>query len=183
MAGRCASARFRSSIETAAYARLARNAARSNFVREIEESLAGRQARARCRPARLLEGHPAPHQRLRPLPRDESRIGARASPSCRSPRAAAPTFRNTPRSRMRSRRSSAGSTGATARRPGRRSAMSIAPIRARRSPGFYRAADVALVTPLRDGMNLVAKEFVAAQNARRSRRPRPVAIRRRRRRA
>lgn len=29
--------------------------------------------------------------------------------------------------------------------------------------GFYRAADVGLVTPLRDGMNLVAKEFVAAQ--------------------
>ncbi|MBZ0235117.1 MAG: trehalose-phosphatase [Deltaproteobacteria bacterium] len=29
---------------------------------------------------------------------------------------------------------------------------------------LYRAADVALVTPLRDGMNLVAKEFVAAQD-------------------
>jgi trehalose 6-phosphate synthase len=30
--------------------------------------------------------------------------------------------------------------------------------------GFYRVADVGLVTPLHDGMNLVAKEFVAAQN-------------------
>ena len=30
--------------------------------------------------------------------------------------------------------------------------------------GVYRAAKVALVTPLRDGMNLVAKEFVAAQD-------------------
>ena len=30
--------------------------------------------------------------------------------------------------------------------------------------GFYRMAAVGLVTPLRDGMNLVAKEFVAAQN-------------------
>jgi len=30
--------------------------------------------------------------------------------------------------------------------------------------GFMRAARVGLVTPLRDGMNLVAKEFVAAQN-------------------
>ena len=30
--------------------------------------------------------------------------------------------------------------------------------------GFYRAADVGLVTPLRDGMNLVAKEFVASQD-------------------
>jgi len=30
--------------------------------------------------------------------------------------------------------------------------------------GMYRAAHVGLVTPLRDGMNLVAKEYVAAQN-------------------
>jgi len=30
--------------------------------------------------------------------------------------------------------------------------------------GFYRAAAIGLVTPLRDGMNLVAKEYVAAQN-------------------
>ncbi|MCA0393687.1 MAG: alpha,alpha-trehalose-phosphate synthase (UDP-forming) [Proteobacteria bacterium] len=30
--------------------------------------------------------------------------------------------------------------------------------------GFYRAARVGLVTPLRDGMNLVAKEYVAAQD-------------------
>ncbi len=31
--------------------------------------------------------------------------------------------------------------------------------------GFYRGARVGLVTPLRDGMNLVAKEYVAAQDA------------------
>ncbi len=31
-------------------------------------------------------------------------------------------------------------------------------------PGLFRAARVGLVTPLRDGMNLVAKEFVAAQD-------------------
>jgi trehalose 6-phosphate synthase len=30
--------------------------------------------------------------------------------------------------------------------------------------GFYRAAGIALITPLRDGMNLVAKEYVAAQD-------------------
>src|SRR5690606_16504788 len=30
--------------------------------------------------------------------------------------------------------------------------------------GFYRLASVGLVTPLRDGMNLVAKEYVAAQD-------------------
>ncbi|TFY97841.1 alpha,alpha-trehalose-phosphate synthase (UDP-forming) [Ramlibacter rhizophilus] len=33
-----------------------------------------------------------------------------------------------------------------------------------RLPGLYRASQVALVTPLRDGMNLVAKEFVVAQD-------------------
>ena len=31
--------------------------------------------------------------------------------------------------------------------------------------GFFRASRIALVTPLRDGMNLVAKEYIAAQNA------------------
>jgi trehalose 6-phosphate synthase/phosphatase len=34
-----------------------------------------------------------------------------------------------------------------------------------RLAGLYRAADVALVTPLRDGMNLVALEYVAARNS------------------
>jgi trehalose 6-phosphate synthase len=33
-----------------------------------------------------------------------------------------------------------------------------------RLPGLYKASRVALVTPLRDGMNLVAKEFLAAQD-------------------
>ena len=30
--------------------------------------------------------------------------------------------------------------------------------------GYYRAAEIGLITPLRDGMNLVAKEYVAAQD-------------------
>ncbi|HEX8364728.1 MAG TPA: trehalose-6-phosphate synthase, partial [Allosphingosinicella sp.] len=30
--------------------------------------------------------------------------------------------------------------------------------------GYYRASPIALITPLRDGMNLVAKEYVAAQD-------------------
>ncbi|MDT9597433.1 alpha,alpha-trehalose-phosphate synthase (UDP-forming) [Sphingosinicella rhizophila] len=30
--------------------------------------------------------------------------------------------------------------------------------------GFYRASEIALITPLRDGMNLVAKEYIAAQD-------------------
>jgi trehalose 6-phosphate synthase len=35
----------------------------------------------------------------------------------------------------------------------------------RRLPGIYRSSRICLVTPLRDGMNLVAKEYVAAQDA------------------
>ncbi len=53
---------------------------------------------------------------------------------------------------------------------GRFSTASWSPIRylyqsmsQERLAGLYRDADVALVTPLRDGMNLVAKEFAAAQ--------------------
>lgn len=34
----------------------------------------------------------------------------------------------------------------------------------KRLPGLFRASRVALVTPLRDGMNLVAKEYIAAQD-------------------
>jgi trehalose 6-phosphate synthase len=33
-----------------------------------------------------------------------------------------------------------------------------------RLPGLYRASRVALVTPMRDGMNLVAKEFIVSQD-------------------
>ena len=35
----------------------------------------------------------------------------------------------------------------------------------RRLPGLYRAASVGVITPLRDGMNLVAKAYVASQTA------------------
>jgi trehalose 6-phosphate synthase len=46
--------------------------------------------------------------------------------------------------------------------------------------GLYRTAQVGVVTPLHDGMNLVAKEYVAAQKPGRSRRAGAVEIRRRR---
>jgi trehalose 6-phosphate synthase len=39
------------------------------------------------------------------------------------------------------------------------------PVKRNAIAGFYRTARIGLVTPLRDGMNLVAKEYVAAQNA------------------
>src|SRR5262249_18695080 len=35
----------------------------------------------------------------------------------------------------------------------------------RRLSGLYRSARIGMVTPLRDGMNLVAKEYVAAQDS------------------
>ncbi len=45
--------------------------------------------------------------------------------------------------------------------------------------GFYRTAHVGLVTPLHDGMNLVAKEYVAAQKSARSGRAGAVVVCRR----
>ncbi len=39
------------------------------------------------------------------------------------------------------------------------------PVKRSAIAGFYRRANIGLVTPLRDGMNLVAKEYVAAQHA------------------
>ncbi|MCM8556723.1 alpha,alpha-trehalose-phosphate synthase (UDP-forming) [Sphingomicrobium sediminis] len=54
---------------------------------------------------------------------------------------------------------------------GARSEFDIAPIRyvnrgysLAELCGFYRASKIALVTPLRDGMNLVAKEYIAVQD-------------------
>ncbi len=56
------------------------------------------------------------------------------------------------------------STATSAISTGCRSATCTAPCARKRVPGLYRAARVALVTPLRDGMNLVAKEYIAAQD-------------------
>jgi trehalose 6-phosphate synthase len=151
-------------IETAAYARLARNAARSNFVREIEESLGGRK---------LVLGV----DRLDYSKGILHRINAfdrflEMNPDWRS----RVTFLQiTPRSRADIQEYAAIEDEVTTlvgRINGRYGEASWTPIRyVNRSysrtalAGLYRAANVALVTPLRDGMNLVAKEFVAAQNA------------------
>ena len=59
---------------------------------------------------------------------------------------------------------SARSTAGTAKWTGRRSAISTRAFSQTTLAGFYRAAAVGLVTPFQDGMNLVAKEYVAAQN-------------------
>ena len=96
---------------------------------------------------------------------DLSATGAARSPICRSRRTAAreiQEYADMERHDRRGRRPR--STAPTARPPGRRSATSTAPTAARRWPASIAAARAALVTPLRDGMNLVAKEYVAAQD-------------------
>ncbi|MFI5012786.1 MAG: alpha,alpha-trehalose-phosphate synthase (UDP-forming) [Hyphomicrobiales bacterium] len=155
---------FPVSIETAAYARLARNAARSSFVTELEESLGGRS---------LVLGV----DRLDYSKGILHRINAfdrflETNPDWRS----RVTFLQiTPRSRADIQEYAAIEDEVTTlvgRINGRYGEASWTPIRyVNRSysrtalAGIYRAADAALVTPLRDGMNLVAKEFVAAQDA------------------
>jgi trehalose 6-phosphate synthase len=155
---------FPVSIETAAYARLARNAVRSTFVREIEESLGGRH---------LVLGV----DRLDYSKGILHRINAfdrflETNPEWRS----RVTFLQiTPRSRGDIQEYASIEDEVTTlvgRINGRYGEASWTPIRyINRSysrtalAGIYRSADVALVTPLRDGMNLVAKEFVAAQDA------------------
>ena len=56
------------------------------------------------------------------------------------------------------------SMASTARQPGRRSNFTELPFH--EICALLRRADVALVTPLRDGMNLVAKEYAACQENR-----------------
>ena len=93
-----------------------------------------------------------------------SRTGSARSPICRSRPRAAVKFRNMPRWRE-------GIGAAAGRINGAYGEADWTPIRyvnraySRATlAGLYRAARAGLVTPLRDGMNLVAKEYVASQN-------------------
>ena len=150
-------------IETSIFARLARNAGRSAFTREFQNSLAG---------ARLVVGV----DRLDYSKGLRERIeGVGAFLGARADWHRKVTFLQiTPASRGDIKeyaeidRAVSEQVG---RINGRYGDASWTPIRyTNRShtrtalAGIYRAADVALVTPLRDGMNLVAKEFVAAQD-------------------
>ena len=155
---------FPVSIETATYARLARNAARSPFVKEISGSLNGQ---------RLVLGV----DRLDYSKGIIQRINAfdrflELNPEWRS---RVTLLQITPRSRSDIKDYAGIENEVTTligRVNGRFGEACWTPIRyVNRShsrtalSGIYRAADVALVTPLRDGMNLVAKEYVAAQDA------------------
>jgi trehalose 6-phosphate synthase len=154
---------FPVSIETATYARLARNAARSSFAKEMTESLTG---------LRLVLGV----DRLDYSKGIIQRINGfdrflEDNPEWRS---RVTLLQITPRSRSDIKDYAAIETEVTtliSRVNGRYGEASWTPIRyVNRShsraalAGIYRAANVALVTPLRDGMNLVAKEYLAAQD-------------------
>jgi trehalose 6-phosphate synthase len=150
-------------IETAVYARLARNAARSPFVKEVVESLAGQ---------RLVLGV----DRLDYSKGIIHRLNAfdrflEVNPDWRT---RVTYLQVTPKSRADIREYVAIEDEVTTligKINGRYGEASWTPVRyVNRSysrtalAGVYHAADVALVTPLRDGMNLVAKEYIAAQD-------------------
>jgi trehalose 6-phosphate synthase len=154
---------FPVSIETATYARLARNAARSPLAKEIGESLKG---------LRLVLGV----DRLDYSKGIIQRINAfdrflEVNPEWRS---RVTLLQITPRSRSDIKDYAAIENEVTTligRINGRYGEASWTPIRyvnrfhSRTAlSGIYRVTDVALITPLRDGMNLVAKEYVAAQD-------------------
>jgi len=154
---------FPVSVETKAYMRLARNAGRSAMVAHVRESLGGSRLvlgvdRLDCSkgiPARIkgferfLELNPDWHGKVTLL---------QLTPKRRS------DFRQYGDIESEV-------NGLIGKVNGRFGDAAWTPIRyVNRSysrtvlAGMYRAADVAMVTPLRDGMNLVAKEYLAAQD-------------------
>jgi trehalose 6-phosphate synthase len=155
---------FPVSIETATYARLARNAARSPLARQIRDSLTGQRL---VLGVDRLDCSKGVFQRINAFDRF-----LEVNPEWRS---RVTLLQITPRSRSDIKDCTANENEVTSlisRVNGRYGEASWTPIRyvnrfhSRTAlAGIYRAADVALITPLRDGMNLVAKEFVAAQDA------------------
>ncbi|HME30966.1 MAG TPA: alpha,alpha-trehalose-phosphate synthase (UDP-forming) [Pseudolabrys sp.] len=151
-------------VETEAFARLARRAVQSHFVREVLESLSGRVMIIGVDRLDYSKGIP---ERMSAFERFLANF-----PDWRG---RVTYLQITPRSR----------TGipeyadmgrvvgeAVGRINGAYGEASWTPVRYINKAhsrtalaGLYRAARAGLVTPLRDGMNLVAKEFVAAQNA------------------
>jgi trehalose 6-phosphate synthase len=150
-------------VETAEFERLARRSIRSPFVREVNESLSSRSmiigvdrldyskgiAMRMKSFERMLEDHPHRHGavtylQITPLSRSEIKEYSEME------------------------RHISETVGQI---NGRYGEPSWTPIRYVNKPysravlaGLYRSSRAALVTPLRDGMNLVAKEYVAAQD-------------------
>jgi trehalose 6-phosphate synthase len=150
-------------IETESFMRMARRAARSAFVRETQESLVGRALVIGVDRLDYSKGIP---QRIEAF---EAFIEAYPDK-----RGAVTFLQITPKSRERIpeyAQMAAEVSAAAGRVNGRFGEVNWTPIRyVNRSysrtalAGLYRLARVGLVTPLRDGMNLVAKEYVAAQD-------------------
>lgn len=154
---------FPVAIETEAFARRARHASRTRFVKAFRESLMGRKLIMGVDRLDYSKGIPnrleAYEHFLRTAPEWHDRVSyVQITPKSRID---VPEYQEMDRYVSHKAGQINGAYSDVTWTPLRyvnrtysRSALA----------GFYRMADVAMVTPLRDGMNLVAKEFVAAQD-------------------
>ncbi len=150
-------------IETEAFARRARHAGRTNYVKTFRQSVGNRKLIIGVDRLDYSKGIPhrleAYEEMLRTSPEWHDKVTfAQITPKSRTE---VPEYVQMDRFVTHKAGQINGTYGDVAWTPLRyvnrtysRSALA----------GFYRAAQVAMVTPLRDGMNLVAKEFVAAQD-------------------
>ena len=131
---------------------------------EIRERLgpAGLQDRPRRGPARLHQGHPGAVRGARAPVREAPRVAGAASPSSRSACPPASSCASTATCR---RARGAGPRPSTTASPGPAGPtvhLIEANLDFRELVPYYRMADLCTVTSLHDGMNLVAKEYLAA---------------------
>ncbi len=156
---------FPISIDAPTLEELARRPEVLERARQIRAELGDPDtAPARRRPARLHQGHPAPAPGVRRAARRRLGSPCRAPCSSRSRRPSRERVEQYQQIRARGRGDG---------RPDQRQAQRHrSPRRALPAPdgrpheelaALYLAADVMLVTALRDGMNLVAKEYVATR--------------------
>jgi trehalose 6-phosphate synthase len=151
-------------VETEAFSRLARRAIESGFVREVLESLSGRAMIIGVDRLDYSKGIPermdAFERFLTNFPDSRGKVTyLQITPRSRS---GIPEYADISRRVGEAVGRINGTFGEASWTPLRyinkaHSRTALA--------GLYRAARAALVTPLRDGMNLVAKEYVAAQDA------------------
>jgi trehalose 6-phosphate synthase len=151
-------------VETDAFSRLARRAIETDFVREVLESLSGREMIIGVDRLDYTKGIPermdAYERFLTNFPKWRNKVTyLQITPRSRS---GIPEYADITRKVGEAVGRINGAFGEASWTPLRyinkaHSRTALA--------GLYRAARAALVTPLRDGMNLVAKEFIAAQDA------------------
>ncbi|GGF46453.1 alpha,alpha-trehalose-phosphate synthase (UDP-forming) [Azorhizobium oxalatiphilum] len=154
---------FPVAIETESFARRARHAMRTNFMKDFRSSLGGKKMVLGVDRLDYSKGIPnrleAFESLLRTTPEWHEKVTfVQITPKSRT---AVPEYAEMDRYISTKAGQINGEFGDVSWTPLRyvnktysRSALA----------GLYRVADVAMVTPLRDGMNLVAKEFVAAQD-------------------